>query len=67
MSLIRLLVLSVVVAVAVTLVCLLLGAVLILLKVEIAVVIGNFLTKYSAGIGILSGLWFGFVNFRTVK
>lgn len=50
-------VLAVIVAVAVTLICIVIGSVLIALNVEIAVAIGSFLKTYSAAIGILAGLW----------
>lgn len=53
-------VLSVVVAVAVTLGCYLLGAILTTLTVEIAETIGKFLKEYGAVIGVLAGLWFFF-------
>ena len=51
------LVLSVVVAVVVTLACVLLGAILITLKVDIAVTIGGWLKNYAGVLGVLSGLW----------
>jgi hypothetical protein len=51
------LILSVVVAVVVTLVCILLGAILIVLKVDIAVTVGNFLKSYGGVLGVLAGLW----------
>ena len=56
------LVLSVVVAVVVTLGCILLGAILVTLKVDVAVTIGNFLKNYGAVIGVLSGLWYFFAG-----
>jgi uncharacterized membrane protein len=49
--------LAVVVSVVVTLACILLGAILIALKVEIAVTVGDFLKQYAAVIGVLAGLW----------
>jgi len=51
------LILAVVVAVVVTLACYLLGAILITLKVEIAVTIGNWLKQYGSILGVLAGLW----------
>lgn len=56
------LILSVVVAVVVTLACFLLGAILITLKVDIAVTIGNWLKTYGSVLGILAGLWYFFTN-----
>lgn len=58
----RRLVLSVVVAVVVTLGLALLGAILVTLKVEIAITIGNWLKTYGAVLGILAGLWYFFVG-----
>ena len=55
-------VLAVVVAVVVTLACILLGGILETLKVAIAVTIGNFLQSYAGVIGVLSGLWFFFAG-----
>lgn len=51
-------ILGVVVAVAVTLLCILVGSILISLNVTVAVTVGNFLKQYSAAIGILAGLWY---------
>lgn len=59
---IRKLVLSAVVAVAVTIGLMLLGAILATLKVEIAVTIGNFLKTWGSVIGILAGIWYFFTN-----
>lgn len=59
---IRRLILSVVVAVVVTLGCYLLGAILHTLKVEIAVTIGDFLKTYGSVFGVLAGLWYFFTN-----
>lgn len=56
------LILAVVVAVVVTLACTLLGGILATLNVAVAVTIGNFLVKYSAGLGILAGLWWYFAG-----
>lgn len=58
------LVLSVVVAVVVTLACILVGGILISLTVSIAVTIGNFLKDYAGAIGILSGLWYFFGGYN---
>lgn len=52
--------LSVVVAVVVTLGCILLGAILISLKVDVAVTVGNFIHSYGGVIGVLSGIWYYF-------
>lgn len=57
------LVLSVVVAVVVTLGCVLVGSILTTLTVDVAVTIGNFLKVYSAVIGVLAGLWYFFAGF----
>jgi len=54
------LVLAVIVAVAVTLGCVLVGGILASLNVAIAVTIGDFLRGYSTVIGILCGLWYFF-------
>lgn len=51
------LVLAVIVAVAMTLGCYLLGAILASLGVSIAVTIGAFLTRWAVVIGVLAGLW----------
>lgn len=56
------LVLAVVVGVVVTLGCVLLGAILVALKVAIAVTIGDFLRSYSGVIGVLSALWYFFTG-----
>lgn len=56
------LVLAVVVAVVVTLGCYLLGAILVALKVDIAITIGNFLKSYGGVIGVLTGLWHFFTG-----
>lgn len=53
---------AVVVAVVVTLACFLLGAILITLKVEVAVTIGNWLKQYGAVLGVLAGLWHFFAG-----
>lgn len=54
------LILSVVVAVVVTLACTLVGAILISLGVAIAVTIGDFLKAYAGVLGVLAGLWYYF-------
>lgn len=59
---IRKLILAVVVAVVVTLGCILLGGILDSLKVQIAIIIGDFLKNYAAVIGILAGLWYFFAG-----
>lgn len=51
---------AVVVAVVVTLACVLIGGILVALEVAIAVTIGEFLKSYSGVIGVLSGLWYFF-------
>lgn len=56
------LVLAVVVAVVVTLGCMLLGAILASLSVAVAVSVGDFLKNYSAAIGVLAGIWYFFVG-----
>jgi hypothetical protein len=58
----RKLILSVIVAVVVTLACILLGAVLITLKVDIAVTVGEWLKQYGGVLGVLSGLWYFFAG-----
>jgi len=60
-------VLSVVVGVIVTLVCLLVGGILISLTVALAVTVGQFLKDYAAVLGVLAALaWFfsGRTNLR---
>lgn len=59
---IRKLILAVVVAVVVTLGCVLLGSILASLNVAIAVTVGDFLKSFSAVLGILAGLWFFFAG-----
>lgn len=53
-------VLAVVVAVIVTLACVLVGGILITLQVPVAVTVGAFLKGYSGVFGVLAGLWFYF-------
>lgn len=60
------LVLSVVVAVVVTLACALLGGILVSLDVAIAVVIGHFLQQYAGVLGVLAGIWFYFTGRTTL-
>lgn len=56
-------VLSVVVAVVVTLACLLVGGILETLGVAVATTIGAFLRGYSSVIGVLAGLWYMFAGY----
>jgi len=53
-------VLAVVVAIGVTIACIVVGGVLITIDVAIAVTIGRDLEKFGAAIGILAGLWYLF-------
>lgn len=62
MSLIGKIVIAVVVAVIVTLACILLGGILDSLKVDVAITIGNFLKSYGAVLGVLAGLWYFFAG-----
>ena len=57
------LILAVVVAVITTLACVLLGSILITLNVAVAATIGNFLSTYSAILGVLAGLWYFFAGY----
>lgn len=63
------LVLAVVVAVVVTLACYLVGAILLTLKVAIAVTVGDWLKSYGGVLGVLAGLWhfFGGSSFFQAK
>jgi hypothetical protein len=54
--------LSVVVAVAVTLGCILVGGLLAKLNVDVAVEVGNFVKTYATIIGLASGIWFFFTR-----
>lgn len=54
--------LSVVVAVAVILGCVLLGGLLETVGVSVAVTVGGFLKTYSTALGILSGIWYFFTH-----
>lgn len=58
----KLIILSVVVAVVVTLGCHLLGGILASLEVAIATTIGVWLIKYAAVLGVLAGLWYFFAG-----
>ena len=49
--------LAVVVGVVVTLACILLGAILVTLKVDLAVTVGEFLKVYGGVFGVLAALW----------
>lgn len=51
------LVLAVVVGVVVTLACMLVGAILAALSVDLAVTVGNFLKTYAGVAGVLAALW----------
>ena len=53
-------VLSVVVAVVVTLLCILLGGILASLGIPIAETVGSFLETYGPALGVLAGLWYFF-------
>lgn len=59
---IRKLVLAAVVGVTATLVCVLVGTLLIAVNVSLAVTIGSFLKDWAAAIGILAAIWFYFTN-----
>lgn len=59
---IRKVILAVIVAVAVTLACILVGTLLQAIHIEVATTVGNFIEKYSAAIGILAGLWYYFTK-----
>lgn len=56
------LVLAVVVAVVVTLGCILLGGILVTLEVSVAITIGRFLDNYAGVLGVLAGLWYFFMG-----
>jgi len=58
----RKLILALVVAIVVTLACILLGAILELLKVEVALVVGGWLKTYGVVLGVLAGLWYFFAG-----
>ena len=61
----RRIILSVVVAVVITLACYLLGSILDTLKVQIAITIGDFLKNYGGVLGVLAGLWYFFMGSTT--
>jgi Tfp pilus assembly protein PilN len=63
----RRLALAVVVAVVVTLACVLLGGILATLQISIAVTIGQFLTQWSGVLGVLAGLWFFFSGYARLN
>lgn len=50
-------VVAVVIGVVVTLACVLIGSVLVSLKVDVAVTVGDFLRSYSGVIGVLAAIW----------
>lgn len=54
--------LAIVIAIIVTLVCILLGGILLALNIAIATTVGDFLKDYAGAIGILAGLWHFFAN-----
>lgn len=58
----RRIIISVIVGVAVTLACILVGNLLAALNFPVAVTVGNFLENYSGLIGVLAGLWYFFTN-----
>jgi len=59
-------VIAVVIAVVVGLLCVgLLGPILVSLAVPIAVTVGHFFTKWGWVLGVLAGLWYFFVGYRT--
>jgi hypothetical protein len=58
-------VVAVVVAVVVGLVCLLLGDVLASVGVPIAVIVGGFLARWAWALGVLAGLWYFFMGYRS--
>lgn len=64
---IRRIVLAVIIAVAVTLGCMLLGAILTGLGISVAIQVGGFLTTYGPAIGILAGLWHFFTGSPEIK
>lgn len=56
------LVLSVVVAVVVTLLCMLFGSILETLRVAFAVTVGNFLVTWAPVLGVCAGVWYFFAG-----
>lgn len=63
MSLVARLVVAVVAAVVAYLICVLAGAVLVLLGVPIAVLIGHFIEQWALVISVLVFLWYFFVGY----
>lgn len=63
---IRKIVLAVIVAVVVTLACILLGNLLQALEVKVAVTVGEFLEHYAGVFGVLAGLWHYFTGSPTL-
>lgn len=57
-------VLAIVIGVAVFLGCILLGVLLVALKVDFAVTVGNFLKQYAGVIGLLAALFHFFTGSR---
>lgn len=55
---IRKIILAVLVAVIVTLACILLGTILSAITIQVAITVGNFLKTYSSVIGVIAGLWY---------
>ena len=53
---------AVVVAVVVALGCMLVGALLVALKLNLAVTVGVFLKDWAGVLGLLAGLWFFFTG-----
>lgn len=58
---------AVVIAVIVTLACILLGLILVALKVDVAVTVGNFLKTYATVFGVLAGLWSFFTGYSLTR
>jgi hypothetical protein len=59
---IRALALAVVVAVIVTLGCILLGDILATLKVDVAVTVGHWLRDFASVLGVAAGIWYYFTH-----
>ena len=59
--------LAVVVAVVVTLGCMLLGGIMATLGVPVAVTVGQFLAEYATILGVLAGIWQFFAGFTWPK
>ena len=62
MNLISRIVLAIVVAIAIGLVCLLVGVVLVVIDAPIAVSIGTFFKEWAWVIGLLAGIWHFFAG-----